>query len=169
MNETHIEIERKFLIRMPCFDDIETQEGLRVKTIKQTYLTTADSSNARVREIAENGSTIFVKTVKKRISTLSCYEDEFEISAEQYTEELKLADGSKKPIEKTRYAFPFGKHTVEIDVFPFWSDRALLEVELGCEDEQFTLPDFIEIIKEVSEDKRYKNTNLALTVPFDAI
>jgi CYTH domain-containing protein len=70
---------------------------------------------------------------------------------------------------KTRYAFPFGEHTVEIDVYPFWDDRAIFEVELKNENESFEIPDFIDIIKEVSEDGRYKNTNLAKSIPFDAI
>lgn len=166
---TPIEIERKFLIRMPCLDQIKNQKGLRIKAIKQTYLITADGSNARVRKITENGSVSFVKTVKRRISSLSCYEEEFEICAEQYAEELKQTDTSKKTIEKTRYAFALDRHTIEIDVFPFWSDRALLEVELGSEAEEFSLPYFIEIIKEVSEDQRYKNTNLAVFVPMDEI
>ena len=166
---TPIETERKFLIRIPCIQVLERQEGLRIKHIVQTYLLTDDDSNARVRKITEGEKISFVKTIKRRISTLSCYEEEYEISAEQYAEELKSSDTAKNAIEKTRYAFPFANHTVEIDIFPFWSDRALLEVELSSEDEGFSIPDFIEIIKEVSEDKRYKNTNLALYVPVDNI
>lgn len=168
-NNIPIEIERKFLIAMPSLADLEKCGGLRVKRIEQTYLLTDDGTNARVRRIDESGKISFVKTVKKRISTLSCYEDEFEISAEQYENELKNADPKKQTIRKVRYAFPFESHTVEIDVYPFWNDRATLEVELSSEDESFSLPDFIRVIKEVSDDKRYKNTNLATEIPYDII
>ena len=166
---TPIETERKFLIRMPCLSHLDRQEGLRIKHIIQTYLLTDDGSNARVRKITEGDKISFVKTIKRRISTLSCYEEEYEISEEQYTEELKSADKAKKAIEKTRYAFSYKQHTIEIDIFTFWSDRALLEVELCSEKEEFSIPNFIEIIKEVSEDNRYKNTNLALSVPVDKL
>ena len=169
MSGTPIETERKFLIRMPSFSTLQAQNGVRIKEIKQTYLVTDNGTNARVREIVENGKVSRVKTIKKRISSLSCYEDEGEITKEQYEAELTLADPSKKAIEKVRYAFPFGSHTVEIDVFPFWSDRALLEVELESENEEFDIPDFVEIIKEVSNDPRYKNTNLATNIPMDII
>lgn len=166
---TPIETERKFLIKMPDMTFLDACEGLRIMHIEQTYLLSDSGKNARVRRIIENDKSSFVKTVKQRLSVLSCYEDEHEISAEQYKNELKSADTTKQTIRKTRYAFPFVNHIVEIDVYPFWSDRAILEIELSREDEQFDIPDFIEIIKEVSDDKRYKNTNLAVSVPYDTI
>ena len=48
-----------------------------------------------------------------------------------------------------------------MDVYPFWSDRAVLEVELESEDEAFDIPPFISVIKEVTGDKRYSNKALA--------
>ena len=117
----------------------------------------------------ENGNLKFIKTTKQRISTLSCYEQESEISAEQYENELRNADSKRSTVIKTRYAFPFASHTVEIDVYPFWNDRAILEIEMSSENEGIEIPDFLDIIKEVSLDNRYKNTNLAISIPFDAI
>lgn len=165
---TPIETERKFLIKMPALTSLEAFDGIKIMHMEQTYLICADG-NARVRKICENGTVRYIKTVKKRISTLSCYEDEQEISEQAYIEELKSADPKKSTVYKTRYAFPYRGHTVEIDVYPFWDDRAILEVELDSESESFDLPENIEVIKEVSEDKRYKNTNLALWFPFDTI
>ena len=68
---------------------------------------------------------------------------------------------SRKPIKKTRYAIPFDGHIVEVDVYPFWSDRAVMEIELLSEDEAYTVPECIEIIKEVTADKRYSNRALS--------
>ena len=169
MSGTPVETERKFLIKMPDIVTLTALDGLQVKQIEQTYLLTDGTTSSRVRRIVERERTYFVKTVKKRISTLSCYEDENEISDIQYNEELKNADPQKSTILKTRYAFPFHSHTVEIDIYPFWNDRAILEIEMNSEDEKTEIPEFIEVIKEVSEDKRYKNTNLARKVPMDKI
>lgn len=153
---------------MPDMDYIKTNEGLRIKKIEQTYLID-DKNTARVRKITENGEISYVKTVKTRISILSQYENEFEISESDYEKELKNADPERKTVNKTRYAFPFQGHTVEIDVFPFWSDRALLEIELSSENEHFEIPSEIEVIKEVSEDKRYTNKSIAKSIPYDII
>lgn len=166
-NLTPIEIERKFLILMPNADLLKACEGVRVKRIKQTYLASNDGKNARVRKIEEDQRIYFIKTVKEKISSLSSYENEYEITEAQYSDELKNADKGKNPIIKTRFCIPYENHVIEIDVYPFWTDRAILEVELDGENEDFTLPPFIRVIKEVSEDKRYKNTMLAQSVPFD--
>lgn len=166
---TPIETERKFLIRMPEISLLKSIEGVRVRHIEQTYLCREDGKNARVRRIDEDGKIRYVKTLKERISTLSCYEEEYEIDREQYEREFLRADNSKSTVIKTRYCIPFSEHIIEIDVYPFWNDRAILEVELAGEDEQFSLPSYISVVKEVSEDKRYKNTNLAKDVPFDLI
>lgn len=168
-NNIPIETERKFLIYMPDLDLLESCDGVRIKKIEQTYLCREDGKNARVRRIDEDGKVSFVKTVKQRISTLSSFEDEHEIDENTYANELLHADKTKLTVRKTRYCIPFDNHVIEIDVYPFWSDRAILEVELKSEDESFSLPDFIRVIKEVTEDGRYKNTNLAKEIPYDEI
>lgn len=164
-----IEIEHKFLIRMPSFEVLKAQNGFRIRNITQTYLKCESGKNERVRRIEENQSVSYIHTIKQRISELSCYEDEKEISKEEYYALLIRAEEDKKSILKTRYSFEYSGHTLEIDVYEFWNDRATLEIELSSEDEKYTIPSFLEVIKEVSNDKRYKNTNLAKNVPCDEI
>ena len=168
-NNIPIETERKFLIRIPSFSDMLCQSNFRIREITQTYLLSDGKKNSRVRLVIENGETTYIKTVKQRISVLSCYEDEHTISREEYESLLLTADKEKKSIHKTRYSFEYCEHILEIDVYDFWDDRATLEIELKSEDEAFCIPSFIEIIKEISTDGRYKNTNLAKSVPFDEI
>ena len=52
----------------------------------------------------------------------------------------------------------------ELDIYPFWNDRATLEIELSDENENFELPPFIEVIKEVTDDDRYKNRSLSYEI-----
>lgn len=49
----------------------------------------------------------------------------------------------------------------ELDIYPFWNDKAILEIELSSIDEQFSIPETIKIIKEVTDDDSYKNSGLA--------
>ena len=58
---------------------------------------------------------------------------------------------------------------MELDVYPFWQDRAVLEIEVESETEAVTLPPCLTVIAEVTADKRYKNVNLAKSVPNDDI
>ena len=156
---SHLEIERKFLIKMP--DIAELNNGLRRRTeITQTYT----KERVRLRRLSENGVVKYIKTEKKHITDITRVETESEISADEYSTMLKTLSvcGS---ISKTRYIYPYMGKTFEIDIFPFWNRQAFCEIELLCEDEEFCLPDFIEVIKEVTHDKSYRNFALSQKIP----
>lgn len=71
------------------------------------------------------------------------------------------ADTSKNQIRKTRYCLTYKNQYFEIDVYPFWNDKAIMEIELADENAQIEFPDFIKVIKEVTDDESYKNASLA--------
>ena len=159
------EIERKYLIEYPDKSLLERAEGVRVKRIEQTYLLAGAGETRRVRKMTENGVTRYIETRKYRVSDLRATEEEAELSAAEYDALLKLADPALRPIFKTRYAIPYAGHTVEVDLYDFWQDRATAEVELADESEGVELPPYLRVIREVSDDKRYKNVNLARELP----
>lgn len=162
-----IEIERKFLIRYPDIATIKNLNGVRRKEIFQTYLTAEKGITARVRKVIEKGSVKYIYTEKRRISALSATEFEREITETEYRSLMTRSDPNRKTIEKVRYAVPFGEHIVEIDLYSFWKDRAVLEIELSSETERCALPPYVTLIKEVTDDIRYKNVNLAQNVVWD--
>lgn len=163
--ESHFEIERKYLIEYPDKADLARAEGVRVKRIEQTYLCAADGEVRRVRKLEEKGVTRYIETRKYRVSDLRATEEEKELSDDEYVALLRLADPELHPIGKTRYAIPYAGHTVEVDLYDFWQDRATAEVELSDEREAVVLPPYLRVIREVSGDKRYKNVNLARELP----
>ena len=76
-------------------------------------------------------------------------------------ERLREADPDRRTIQKERYCLADGNQYFEIDIYPFWNDKAILEIELSDPDEEIRFPSMIKIIKEVTEDKNYKNASLA--------
>lgn len=160
-NHQPLEIERKFLIRMPKLSLLTAQGGIQIKEITQTYLSAPMGCTRRVRKSVTESSTVYKKTEKRRLSVLTAIEEEVTLSEKEYLVLLKEADPTRKPIYKTRYTFPFADHLIEIDVYPFWQDRAILEIELSSETESYEIPPFLTVVREVSDDKRYKNVNLA--------
>ena len=164
----NIEIERKFLIKYPNIEDLKEKYISTTKDMVQTYLV-CHNSTRRVRKITQGGKISYIFTEKKRINALSCFENEFEITEHEYDELLKEADPLRSPINKTRIAFEYKNHTLEIDLYDFWSDKAILEIELENENEAFEVPPDICIIKEVTDDKRFKNVNLSLCHDFTII
>ena len=71
------------------------------------------------------------------------------------------ADPARRPIRKTRYCLTYDNQYFEIDLYPFWNDRAIVEIELKDENEQIRFPKELRILREVTGDESYKNSNLA--------
>lgn len=158
------EIERKYLIDYP---DLNILENYPKSDIAQTYLKTNDGMTSRVRKRTTGGVTKYIFTEKKRITDVKCIENERELSKEEYEELLKLADTERRTLIKTRYCVPYNGRVVEVDIYPFWSDRAIAEVEMESEDEEVCLPDFIKVIRDVTAERAYKNASIAKKIPDD--
>lgn len=158
------EIERKYLIEYP---DLNILENYPKSDIAQTYLKTNDGMTSRVRKRTTAGVTKYIFTEKKRITDVKCIENERELSAVEYEELLKLADTERRTVIKTRYCVPYNGRVVEVDIYPFWSDRAIAEVEMESEEEEVCLPDFIKVIRDVTAERAYKNASIAKKIPDD--
>lgn len=164
MNINGFEIERKFLVAMP---DPAFLEGCERSEITQTYLLGAENTTERVRRRVRGDRCEYTHTVKRKLNNMRRIEDEQVIGAEEYEALLRRADPARRPIRKTRCCFRDAGLLWELDVFPFWDDRAVLEVELTDEGDGFTLPPEIRLIREVTDDPRYSNASLSLQIPKD--
>lgn len=162
------EIERKFLIEYPKMEQLKIKEHVEVVSIIQTYLNAGiNGENRRIRQWTVNEEIHYIQTEKQKISDLKRIENEWEISKEAYENLLKERDMKRNIIQKTRYRFIEHGFCYEVDVFPFWDDRAFLEVEMETETTQFPFPKEIKVIKEVTNDRRYTNHALAQKIPYD--
>jgi CYTH domain-containing protein len=168
---THLEIERKFLVRFPkswsalaeLFDGI-----VDIKRISQTYLTAEKGQQAaRVRKTVEGLSgdtdTVYHFNQKKPTKDTGTHEEtEHEISREKYESSLKNANSEKCAVEKTRFVFKYHDQVFELDVFKgHLKGLAIMEIELEDKDDTVELPPFIDVVKEVTKDKRFSNFALA--------
>lgn len=165
----HCEIEIKLLIAMPDEAFLRAQPDCEVWEIEQIYLTAEPGTTRRVRRVNENGETRYYRTFKRPLSVMASDEDEGQISREAYEAYLTEMDPEKKPILKTRYRVPYAGQVLEFDIYPFWTDRAVMEIELESEDQQPIVPEWVKVLKDVTDDFRYKNSQLAKLIPMDEI
>ncbi|MCD8180778.1 MAG: AAA family ATPase [Firmicutes bacterium] len=155
------EIERKFLIEYPDIKKLKENPNCKSIEIIQTYLNSDNGDEIRVRQRGENGNYIYFKTVKKRVSDIKRVEIEKRLTKDEYLTLLMEADTRKRQIRKTRYCLTYRNQYFEIDIYPFWTDKAVAEIELSDENEEINFPDYIKVIKEVTDDEAYKNASLA--------
>ena len=147
------EIERKFLV---VGDDWRSAVSSSTRIV-QGYLASTPEVTVRVRVRGERA----YLTIKGRSSGISRSEYEFDIPVADA--EAMLTDLAQGPvIEKTRHLLEVDGHTWELDVFAGANEGLVMaEIELGSADEQFTVPSWAG--RDVSDDARYYNVNLART------
>jgi adenylate cyclase len=146
------EIERKFLIHKEEWAAVVKPAA---EYYRQGYLLTDPTKTIRVRLTDTSG----YLTIKGISVGASRAEYEYAIPPNEAKE--LLDNFAVSELSKYRYKIKHGQHLWEVD--EFLQDNAGLivaEIELSSEDEQFELPQWI--AEEVTNDKRYFNSNLSL-------
>jgi len=158
------EIERKFLIEYPDIKWLESCPSCQRIEIIQTYLKSAAGEEVRIRQRGIDGNYIYFQTIKKKVSEVKRIEIERRLSQDEYLRLLMDADTAKRQIRKTRYCLTYENQYFEIDVYPFWGDKAIAEIELSDENAKIVFPKQIKVIKEVTDDESYKNAALSAVI-----
>lgn len=147
-----IEIERKFLVReLP--ENLENYDAVR---IEQGYLAATEEGEVRLRR--QGG--IHTVTLKSGRG-LARGEDEATLDEEQFSVLWPLTEG--KRVTKIRYLIPLEMGILELDVFQGELEGlCLAEIEFASVEDavKFSPPDWLG--RDVTQDERYKNKNLAL-------
>lgn len=147
------EIERKWIVsELP-----QNIANWRGKEILQGYIV-ADPNGPEVR-IRQKGDRYF-QTIKSD-GVLVRLEGEVELTKEQFDVLWPFTEGRR--IEKTRYAVDTDEGRIELDVYKGALEGLIIaevEFESTRASSQFTPPSWFG--QEVTDDRRYKNKNLAL-------
>ena len=163
-----MEIERKFLIKKPTVDEINALGWNSRSDIIQTYLKEQKigvERRVRQRGTPQDGYK-FTYTEKYPVGHGTRGENEINIDMNQYITLLTETDTALHQIVKERYCFLHDNRQFELDLYPFSDEYAVLEIEVGDINEDVSLP-ALDIIKEVTDDRRYKNHELAKTMTLE--
>lgn len=149
LDNTHLEIERKFLL-----DSKYNLDSYDCSVINQSYIGFKPVS--RVRKVDDK-----YYYNQKGEGTLVREESEKEITKDTYDKIIEYKIG--RTIYKNRYRVPVGEYTAEVDkYFDELEGLLIVEVEFGSVEEanNFVVPSWFGM--EITEDLRYKNDNLAI-------
>lgn len=169
MGTMPIEIERKYIIRIPSEEKMHSCESYTVSEIQQIYIESSPLVTHRVRSRKKNGITVYTETKKIRIDKMSSYEDEREICESEFNALIGKIKKGTSPIIKTRHTFDYIDKTFEVDVYPEWKNTCIMEIELKSKDEEIYFPTFIEVLKEVTGNKAYSNASMSKSFPQEII
>lgn len=150
-----IEIERKFLVNKEKWNTVVKQEK---SLFRQGYIVSDPEKTIRVR-LTDTDAFLTIKGL-----TIGSSRPEFEYNIPQEDARHLLDNFCNSEISKIRYFIPHENKLWEVDQFLGQNEGLIVaEIELQSEDESFSLPDWVD--KEVTVDKRYSNSNLAIN-PF---
>jgi len=153
--------KRKYLVAMPDCAALTRDYGADTIDMMQTYLIMSNpNAERRIRQRRSGDGYIYFYTEKRRDDTGKDWVTERPISEKDYVAYLMEADTALHPVRKQKYTFTCNGSRMELDVYPFCSDRAVLFV-YGDRAPEF--PSGIQVLKEVSGDPAYKNRKLAET------
>jgi CYTH domain-containing protein len=146
------EIEHKYLVKKELWDSVVP---LKSEVIRQAYLLTDPEKTIRVRT---KGAQAFF-TIKSINVGATRQEFEYEIPMADALE--LMGKFCSHLVEKTRHLVMFGDKTWEVDEFDGLNAGLIVaEIELTSEDEDYTLPTWVD--ENVTHDMKYANSNLAL-------
>lgn len=147
------EVERRWLVKIP-----ENIGEFPHEEIEQDYLAPEKGFQGRIRRLDDK----YIYTEKARTGSSAVrIENEREITQEEY---LSLKNHTiLNTIKKRRYLIPYKGLTYELDVFENTVEQGIgiMEAELENETDKAEIPEFVEIIREVTNDSYYTNRNLA--------
>ena len=153
-----LEIERKFLVKMP---DLKKLNLIKLVDIRQTYLSDGEKgSQRRVRKISCGNKVSMTYTEKNFLSPVVREETERTINSDEYNLLLKDAKNTA-PVEKKRAVFLYENQKFELDIYPFSQKYAILELELENPEQKIYFPSYVNVVKEVTGDRNYSNITLA--------
>ena len=154
--------ERRFLVEYPDVEKLNQNPNCQRVEIIQTYLKShGNDEQIRLRQRGLDGHYIYTQTTRRQVGGDQCITLERRLSQNEYLMLLMDADTTLHPIRKTRYFMTYDNQSFEIDLYPFWQDRALVEVRLGNDDTDVRMPREIKVIKEVTGDEAFDNVTLA--------
>ena len=154
--------KRKYLIEMPDMAAIAAKYDAVALTMMQTYLLpTQPNVERRIRQQQNGDGYLYFFTEKHTMDDGSKWATERSIPEKQYVRYLMECDSSMHSVRKVKYRFIYDGHRIEIDVYPFSDDKAVLFAY--SDGDPAALPPEVKVIREVTGDPTYKNRQLAKT------
>ena len=155
--------QSKYLIAMPDVDTLVTKYGAIATEMMQTYLAgVTPLAERRVRQQRSGTEYLYFYTEKRVGEDGKRWVTERPISEKEYIRYLMESDLTLRAVRKTKYRFQYAGRPMEIDVYPFSAEKAIL-FAYGAGHDGAELPEELKVLRDVTDDADYKNRRLAST------
>lgn len=161
-DEKPIEKFYKYLVEVndDMLEKIKKEANFSNIHIEQHYLISTNGLERRIRRRDKNGSSLYSYSEANYLSTNERIKTDRVLSERQYYDLTAEIDPNLNQINKERYSFICDNLFFKLDIFDFDKTMGLLSVQVA-EDQDVHIPDYIKVVKDVSNNGSYKNYHLA--------
>lgn len=153
----------KYLIKMPDLAALTERYGAAGIDMMQTYLSQTSPNIVRRIRQQKNGNEYLYFYTEKHYTGDGQWETERPISSKEYIQYLMEGDVTMHAVHKVKYRFSYQGRRFEIDVYPFSSEHAIMRAALPDAASTLDAPPEIAILRDVTHDPAYRNSQLART------
>ncbi|MDR1760943.1 MAG: AAA family ATPase [Bacteroidales bacterium] len=152
-----LQIQRRYRIEMPT-EEMLTAAGCVKLNMFYTYLKSDDPKiEKRIRQRGDGQSFSYFYTEKSG-SGITRIKTERRINEKEYIAQLM---NGVKSVRKSRYCFIYHNQYFDLDIYESGQGQAILEISLTNESQVPIIPDWVNVIEEVTENPKYLTANLA--------
>lgn len=154
--------KRKFLVSRFIAEDKNIPVKHETYDVEHVYLISDDATQMRLRRRGQNGVNTYSLTTRYQDMHGQRLELKRELNTREYSSLRLQADRRRVIVKKTRHSFLYMNRYYELDEYIDPQHGLMLLESYMSTEEQFELPDFISIEKEVTGDPTYSMFFLAL-------
>lgn len=158
--KAYVKEEKRYLIEYPNIDYLQNITNCKKVDIIQTYLKSNNKEAICIEQRGLDGDYVYSIIQNDKFTNVK---EEKRISKEEYLKFLMDADINLRQIRKTRYCLMDNRYCCNIDIYPFWKEKAIMWFQTK-KDKDVLIPSFINVLKEVSSDERYDNYSMAKSI-----
>ncbi len=160
-----LNIKRRYLIRYPDTAALDLSPNCQRVDIFQAYLkSTVPGEIIRIRQRGINGNYLYFMSRKRKVDNDKIIEMEERLTENEFHTLLMQVDHEYQPIHKLRYCLSENGLYYNIDIYPQWEDKALMDVELYSGTDQVPVPGAVTLIREVTGEKEYTSLYMAKVI-----
>ena len=146
---------------------IKQEAGFSTSHIIQHYLRSDDGYERRIRSRDRNGDMLYSYSEANYLSTNERVKVDRVLTEKQYNDFAHQIDTDLHVIDKMRYSFIDKSLFFKLEVFDFDTTKGILTVDEPDDGRTVEVPDYFEVIRDVTGDVNYKNYYLAKSQSFN--
>lgn len=155
--------QRKYLIEKPSLEQLAQHTSFSVTNVMRTYLNQSEfGAERRILQVGQNGDFVYYYSERRILANGEIAEQEEHIDEKNYLALLMDADTRFHPLGCKQISFIYCNQNFRIDLYPFSDDHAVMQLDLTSVSEGIVLPDFLSVIREVTDDPSYRSYAISL-------